>query len=77
MRVLRTVVRTLIIDVLTRQAEESNCDVVRPEFIRCDPRWRPLLFLQQFPHQLQRCLSVPLRLHEEIEDLAFVINGTP
>jgi hypothetical protein len=33
MRVLRTIVRPLIIDVLSRQAEGSNCDVIGPEFI--------------------------------------------
>jgi hypothetical protein len=60
MRVLGTIIRTLIIDVFSRQAKDSNCDVVRFEFVGCDPGWRPPLFLQQFTHQLQRCLGVPL-----------------
>jgi hypothetical protein len=77
MRILHTIVRTLIIDVFSRQSKGSICDVIRPEFIGCDPDWYPPLFLQQFPHQLQGCLGVPLRLHEEIEDISFVINGTP
>ena len=77
MRILRTIVRALIIDVFSRQSKRLKCDVVRPEFIGCDPDWCPPLFLQQFPHQLQGCLGIPLRLHEKIQDLTFVINGTP
>jgi hypothetical protein len=77
MRVLRTIVRTLIIDALSRQAEGSNGDMVGSEFIGCDPGWRPSLFLQQFPHQFQRCPSVPPGLDEKIEDLAFIVDGSP
>ena len=72
MRILGTIIRTLIVDVLSRQAEGSNGDVIGPEFIGCDPGGWPALFLQQLAHQLQRCLGVPLRLHEEIQDLAFI-----
>ena len=60
MRVLSTIVRTLTIDVFSRQAEGPKCDMIGSEFIGCDPSWRPPLFLQQFPHLLQRCLGVPL-----------------
>ena len=60
MRVLRKIVRTLIIDVLSRQTEDLRYDMIRPEFIGCDPRWRESVFLQQFTHQLQRCRGVPL-----------------
>ena len=77
MRVLRAIVRTLIIDMLSRQAEGSKGDVIGPEFICCDPDWCPPLFLQKLPHQLQGRPGVPLRLHEKIQDLTFVINGTP
>ena len=59
-RILRAIIRTLIIDVLSRQGEDPKGDVIRSEFVGCDPRWRPAVFLQQFPHQLQRCLGVPL-----------------
>ena len=37
-RVLRTIVRTLVIDVLSGQAEGSNCDMIGSESIGCDPR---------------------------------------
>jgi hypothetical protein len=77
MRVLRTIVGTLVMDVFSLQPEGPNCDVIGPEFIGCDPRWRPPLLLQQFPYQLQRRLGVPLRLHEEIQDLAFIVDGAP
>ncbi len=77
MRVLSTIVRTLTIDVFSRQAEGLKRDMIGPEFIGCDPGWRPALFLQQLPHQLQRRPGVPLRLHEEIQDLALFISGTP
>jgi hypothetical protein len=77
MRVFRTIIRTLFIDVLSRQAEGSNGNMVGSEFISCDPGWRPSLFLQQFPHQFQRCPSIPPGLYEKIEDLAFVVDGTP
>ena len=76
-RVLRTIVRTLVIDVLSRQAQGSNRDMIGSETIGCDPRWRPPVFLQQFPQQLQRRPGVPLRLHEKIQDLAFIVDGMP
>ena len=47
MRILGTMIRTLIVDVLSRQAEGSNGDVIGPEFIGCDPGGWPALFLQQ------------------------------
>ena len=37
-RVLRTIVRTIAIDVLSGQAEGSNCDMIGSEAIGCDPR---------------------------------------
>jgi hypothetical protein len=77
MWIFSTIVRTLIIDVLRRQAEGSNCDMIGPEFIGHEPGWRLPLFLQQLPHQLQRRLGVPLQLHEEIEDLASIVGGAP
>ena len=77
MRVLRSIVRTLIIDVLSRQAEGLKRDVITSEFIGCDPGWRAPLFLQQLPHQLQRCLGAPARLHEEIQNLTFIVDGAP
>ena len=54
------VLRTLVIDVLSGQAEGSNCDMIGSESIGCDPRWRPPVLLQQFPQQLQRRPGVPL-----------------
>ena len=77
MGVLRTIIRTLIIDVFSRKAEGSKSDMIGPEFIGCDPSWRPPLLLQQLPHQLQRRLGIPLRLHEEIQNLALIVDGTP
>ena len=74
MRIPGTIIRTPIVDVLSRQVEGSNGDVIGPEFIGCDPGGWPALFLQQLTHQLQRCLGVPLRLHEEIQDLAFIVD---
>ena len=40
-RVLRAIVRTLVIDVLSRQAEGSKCDMIGSGSIGCNPRWRP------------------------------------
>ena len=48
-RVLRTIVRTLVIDVLSRQVEGSYRDMIGSESIGCDLRWRPPVLLQQFP----------------------------
>ncbi len=75
MLILGTIIRTLIINVLSRQAEGSNCEVIGSEFIGCELGWRPTLFPQQLAHQLQRCYGVPLRLHEAIQDLAFIVDG--
>ena len=77
MRILTTIIRTPIVDVLSRQAEGSNGDVIGPEFIGCDPGGCPALFLQRLARQLQRRLGVPLRLHEEIQDLAFIVDRAP
>ena len=66
MRILGTIIRTLIVDVLGRQAEDLSLSG------GC-----PALFLQQLARQLQRCLGVPLRLHEEIQDLAFIVDPPP
>ncbi len=63
--------------MLSRQTEGSKRDMIGSEFIGHEPGRRPPLFLQQFPHQLQRRIGVPLRLHEEIEDLAFIVDGAP
>ena len=54
------VLRTIVIDVLSGQAEGSNCDMIGSESIGYDPRWRPPVLLQQFPQQLQRRPGVPL-----------------
>ena len=77
MRILGTIIRTLMVDVLSRQAEGSNGDVIGPEFIGCDPGGWPALFLQQLAHQLQRCFGVSFRLHEEIQDLASIGDRPP
>ena len=77
MRVLRTIVCTLIIDVLSRQAEGSNGDMVGSKLIGCDPGRRHSLFFQKFSHQFQRCLRVPPGLDEKIEDLTFIVDGSP
>ena len=54
------VLRTIVIDVLSRQAEGSNRGMIGSESIGCDPRWRPPMLLQQFPQQIQRRPGVPL-----------------
>ena len=77
MRIPGTIIRTPIVDVLSRRAEGSNGDVIGPEFIGCNPGGCPALFLQQLARQLQRRLGVPLRLHEEIQDLAFIVDRAP
>ena len=53
MRILGTIIRTLIVDVLSRQAEGSNGDVIGPEFIGCNPGGCPALFLQQLARVAQ------------------------
>ena len=77
MRILRTIIGTLIIDVLNGQAQGPKGDTIGSELIGCDPGWRPTVLLQKFPHQFQCRLGVPLRLHEEIQNLAFIVNGSP
>ncbi len=60
MRIFRTIIRPLVVNVFNRQAKGPKGDVIGFEFIGRDPGWRPPMFLQQLPHQLQRCLGVPL-----------------
>ena len=77
MRVFSTIIRPLVIDVLSRQAEGSNGDMVGSELIGCNPGRRHSLFLQQSAHQFQRRLRVPPGLDEKIEDFAFIVDRSP
>jgi len=41
-----------------------------------DLSWRDALLLQELPHHLQSRLGVAFRLHQEIQNLSFIIDGT-
>ena len=39
-RILRPIIRTLIIDGLSGQAERTKCDMIGSKFVSDDPNWR-------------------------------------
>src|SRR5258708_27189878 len=42
-----------------------------------DCGWNEVVLLQQFPHELCRCVLVASRLNQAIQNFALVINGAP
>ena len=50
---------------------------VRPQIVGHQLVWHKIHFLQQFSHQFQCSPLVPLALHQNVENLALGIDGTP
>ena len=51
--------------------------VVRSQKVRDQFLQQEAKFLQQLPHQFQRCGLIPLGLDQDIQNLSFTIDGAP
>ena len=60
-----------------RQAHRSKSDRVRAELISYHAGRCPSLLLQELTKQSFRCFGVTFRLHQEVQNLAFIVHRTP
>ena len=57
--------------------EKALCRAVGSELVGHDGGWSDTLLLQEFSHQLERRLAVSSWLNQDVQDLAFAVDGTP
>ena len=77
MRILSPVVTSSARDVPSLHAKITQSRAIGWQFVRYNCGWTKALWLQQFPHQFHGRALVPARLHQDVQDLAFAIDGTP
>jgi hypothetical protein len=63
--------------VASRQSDFGLCRAVRPQLIGHQCLGREALFFKQLPQQFHRCGFIAPSLHEQVENLAFVVNRAP
>jgi len=77
MRILGSIVGSLTVDMFCREAERSEGRRVGPKLVCHDPGWRETLLLEQLPHQSFGGFRIASALDEEVQNLAFIVNGAP
>lgn len=77
MRIFGPVVLILARLMVCRQIQIVECRTIRMQIVNRDGRWCQSLLLQRFAHQFQCGLLVSSCLNQNIQDLAFTINGAP
>jgi len=77
MRILGPIVPSQPLLVPSRQSHCGLCRAVRAKLIGHQNIRRKALFLKQLAHQFQGCSLVAPWLHQQIENLAFVVNRAP
>src|SRR5260370_41969078 len=60
-----------------RQSDFGLCRAVRAQLVGHQHIGREALFLEQLAHQFHRCSFIAPSLHEQVENLAFVVNRAP
>ena len=76
-RVLRTVVQTLVLAMLhARQHLLLRC-LVAAKLVRDDHAWHIATALEQFPEELPRCSFVATALHQDIQHVPILIDRSP
>jgi hypothetical protein len=45
--------------------------------VRDHPSWDAALALQELPKELDDCSPIPSRLHEDVDDVAVLVHGSP
>ena len=77
MRILSPIVRAQALLVASRQSDFGLCRAVRAQFVGHQHIGREALFLEQLTHQFHGCSLVAPSLHEQVENLAFVVDRAP
>src|SRR6266550_8916762 len=77
MVVLRSIVLPSTTLMVLLDAEVAGSGAIWPQVVCDHPVWNETVFLHQLPHELHRCMLVPFRLDEDIEDLSLGIDGAP
>jgi len=76
-RDFRTVVLILVGDMGQRRRDLTQRCLVTSEFIGDNfPRHRCLAF-KQFSEETQRCSFISVALHQDVDDVAILIDGSP
>ena len=76
MRILRAIVGAQSLLMQSREATFAECRTVGSQFIRDDHRRNETLTSKQFPQQPHRRGLVALGLDQDLENLAFAVDGT-
>jgi len=61
----------------SRQSDLGLCRAVGAQFVGHQHLGREALFLEQLAHQFHRCSFISPSLHQQIENLAFVVYRAP
>ena len=57
--------------VTPRNTKVTQCRTIGSELVGYDSGWSNALLLQEFPHQLERRLTVSPGLNQDVQDLTF------
>ena len=77
MRILGPIVLAQALLVASRQSDFGLCRAVRAQPVGNQHIRREALFLEQLAHQFHGCSLVAPSLHQQVENLAFVVNRAP
>src|ERR1700737_1107263 len=77
MRILSPIVREQALHVASRQSHFGLCRAVRAQFVGHQHIGCEAVFLVQLAHQFHSRSLITPWLHQQIENLAFVVNRAP
>ena len=77
MRILGPVVGTQSLLMASRQVQIAKSSGIGAKLVGHDDGWDEAPLRDQATHEFQRGRFVPPRLHQHVEDLAFVVDGAP
>jgi hypothetical protein len=77
MRILGPIVLAQPLLMAHRQSDLGPCRAVRAKLVGHQRIGCEALFLEQLAHQFHRCGFIAPSLHEQVENLAFVVNRAP
>jgi hypothetical protein len=77
MGTFRSIVSTLVLAVLHTQHDFPLCGSITSQLVRNDHPWDVLEPFEQFSKKLLGCIFVASALHEDIQDVAVLINRSP
>jgi hypothetical protein len=75
MRILSPIVLAQALLMASRQSDFGLCRAVGAQFVGHQHPRSAALFLDQFAHQFHGCSLVASSLHEQIKNLAFIVDS--